>query len=126
MARAAAAARPSRAPETRTRPRSRPVVVQRQSRRRRLRRLRLGLATIPLVAVLFVGVVYVNSAQLGVTKTQGAVIRQTIAVQEQITSLQARQARRDLIVRNRAVGLGLVRPSTDDLHFVQARPLVKP
>lgn len=125
MARSAAAARPARVAQPKGRPRQRPVVVERQRRRRRMRgRLRLGLAVIPVIALLFGGVVYVNSLELGITKTQGAVTRHTIEVQEQITSLRAAQARRDLVVRNRAADLGLIRPLTEDLHFVTARRTV--
>lgn len=80
-----------------------------------------------MIATLFAGVVFVNSTELGVIKQQGAVTKHTIEVQEQITSLKTLQARRDLVVRNRAESLGFIRPLTPDLHFLDARtPLAGP
>lgn len=124
MARAATApARPARTPAPAPAPRRRPTVVTRQRRRRRARfRLRLGLATIPLVAVLFAGVIYVNSAELRVTKRQGEVVRRTAVVQGQIDMARAAQAKRDAVVRTRAEELGMVTPNSDDLHYIEARP----
>lgn len=121
MARAAtAAARPARQPQRA--PRQRPTVVQRRRRRVRFR-LRLGLATIPLVAILFAGVVFVNSAELKVTKRQGQIVRQTALVQEEIAQYKATQARKDVKVAAQAQQLGMVLPGSDQLRFVRARPL---
>jgi hypothetical protein len=129
MARSAAARQPSRAPAhaPRHRPRTRPVVVHRQRRRRRLRRRwRLGFAVIPMIAVLFAGVIFANSMELGLIKQQGAVAKHTIEVQGQIDSLQALKAHQDLVVRNRAASLGFVRPPTSQIGFIEVRPIPAP
>lgn len=120
MGRAAPARAPRQDPRRAPQKRRRPQVVARSRRPRR--RIRLGLTIIPIIAALFAGVIYVNSAELRVTKAQGNVTRQTIEVQEQIASLEAQRARRDLIVRNRAGSLGFVTALTEDLNFVTARP----
>ncbi len=121
MGRAATApARPARQPQRAPRPR--PMVVQRRRRRARFR-LRLGLATIPLVALLFAGVVYVNSAELKVTKRQGQIVRQSALVQEEIAQYKATQARKDVKVASQAQTYGMVLPGSDQLRFVRARPL---
>lgn len=117
-ARGAAAPRP--APAHAPRPRSRPRAVT-ATRRRRRTRLRLGLAVIPLVALLFGGVVYLNAAKLSVTKRQGQVARQMTAVQEQLVQLKAAQARADTDTIATAEKLGMIKPSSGDWTYVRAR-----
>jgi len=104
-------------------PRARPAElrVARRRRRRGRVRLRLGLLTIPLFALLFSGVVYVNSAELALIKRQGQVARQTAEVQEQIARLRASQNQMDVAVRARADRMGMFRPKSDDLRYIEAR-----
>ena len=87
--------------------------------------MRLGLAIIPLIATLFAGVVYVNSAELRVTKRQGQVARQTVAVQEQIAQLNATLAKRDVQVHAKADALGLILPTSEQLQFLDVRPVTR-
>ena len=129
MARSAAARQPSHAPShaPRHRPRTKPQVVHRQRRRHRLRRRwRLGFAVIPMIAILFGGVVFANSMELGLVKQQGAVAKHTIEVQGQIDSLQMLKAHQDLLVRNRAANMGFVRPPTSEIGFIDVRPVSGP
>ena len=128
MSTRAAAARDHAAPSRAPRPRTRPTEVRSRPRhRRRFRfRLRLGLLTIPLVAVLFAGVVFINSKELALVKRQGQVVRQTAAVQDQLARLNARQDKIDVTVRARAERMGMVSPSSDALQYVKARPTTTP
>jgi hypothetical protein len=76
---------------------------------------------IPLVALLFGGVVYLNAAKLSVTKRQGQVARQMTAVQEQLVQLKAAQARADTDTIATAEKLGMIKPSSGDWTYVRAR-----
>ncbi len=110
-------------PQAQPRPRTRPTEVRSRPRRRRSRlRIRLGLLSIPLVALLFAGVVYINSAELALVKRQGEVVRETARIQEQLAGLNGRQAKIDVTVRARAESLGMINPSSDALRYVTARP----
>ncbi len=108
------------------RPRPRPTAVRTQPRRRRRPRIRLGLLTIPLVALLFSGVVFINARELALVKRQGQVVRQTSEVQDQLAALTARQGKIDAGVRGWAEKTGMVSPSSDLLHYVTARPQTAP
>ena len=110
------APKPGARPKERTRPRAVPT-----SRRRRFR-LRLGLAVIPLVAVLFAGVVWLNAAKLSVTKRQGQIVRQIAGVGDQIGQLKSAQAQKNGEVIAWAEKQGMVRPGSADLTYVRARP----
>lgn len=112
-------------PQSSPRPRPRPTAVRTRPRRRRFR-VRLGLLSIPLVALLFAGVVYINSAELALVKRQGQVVRQTANVQEQLARLNARQDKIDVTVRARAENMGMISPSSDALRYVAARPAPAP
>lgn len=117
--RGALASRPAPAPGARPKTRSRPRAVP-VSRRRR--RFRLGLAVIPLVAVLFAGVVWLNAAKLSVTKRQGQIVRQIAAVGDQIGQLKTVESQKNGVVAAWATRQGMVRPGSADLTFVKARP----
>lgn len=122
--RTALATQPSRHPQERPRPRPRPQAVPAARRRRRARfRLRLGLAVIPVMAVLFGGVVWLNSAKLGVTKRQGQVARQTVLVRGEVSALKSQQAQSDSTVRKRAEQMGMIQPKSDDWTYLPARPV---
>jgi hypothetical protein len=116
-----ALARPAPRPSGPARPRTRPKAVP-AARKRRRPRIRLGLAVIPLVAILFAGVVWVNAAKLSVTKRQGQIARQMTAVQEQLMLLTAQQAQEDQTVKQTAENLGMIRPGSGDWTYVTARP----
>lgn len=120
--RGAAAARPQTRPQTPARPRPRPKAVPAARRRRRFRlRIRLGIAVIPLVGLLFMGIVYVNSAKLAVTKRQGQIATQMVAVQSEIARLQTRSAQSDAKVRKFAEAQGMTLPPSDEWVYVPAR-----
>ena len=121
-ARGALAAHPAPRPDTRPRERTRPRVVSAPRRRRRFRlRIRLGLAVIPLVAMLFAGVVWLNSAKLAVTKRQGQVARQSVLVREQVAGLKSRLAQSDSVVIKKAELQGMSRPESGEWTYVRAR-----
>ncbi len=115
-----AAARVATRPAARPQPQRR-AELQLARRRRRRPRIRLGLLVIPLFALLFSGVIYVNSAELALVKRQGQVARQTAEVQEQIARLQGTRSQTDVAVRARADRMGMFRPRSDDLRYIQAR-----
>lgn len=117
--RGAAATRPAPRPAGRPRERTRPRPVPRARRRRTFR---LGLTIIPLVAVLFSGVVWLNAATLSLTKKQGQVARQIGGVQDQLGQLKAAQAQFDNRIRAAAEKQGMVRPKSGDWTYVPARP----
>jgi hypothetical protein len=116
--RGALASRPAPAPGARPKARPRPRAVP-ASRRRRFR---LGLAAIPLVAVLFAGVVWLNAAKLSVTKRQGQIVRQIAAVGDQIGQLKTVESQKNGVVAAWATQQGMVRPTSAQLSFVKARP----
>lgn len=117
-----AAARDDEVARPAPRPRPRPRVVRSSARRRRQVRIRFGLLTIPLIALLFAGVVFINSKELSLVKRQGEVVRQTARVQEQLAQLNAKQEKADVTVRTRAEAMGMVNPSTDSIQYITARP----
>jgi len=119
--RGALATRPAPKPAVRPKERTRPRAVPSFRRRRRFR-LRLGLAIIPLVALLFAGVVWLNAAKLSVTKRQGQIVRQIAAVGDQIGGLKSAQAQADGQVIAWAEKQGMIRPGSADLTYVRARP----
>lgn len=119
--RGALATRPAPKPGARPRDRTRPRAVPTSRRRRRLR-LRLGLAVIPLVAILFAGVVWLNAAKLSVTKRQGQIVRQLAGVGDQIGQLKSAQAQADGGVIAWAEKQGMIRPGSAALTYVRARP----
>ncbi len=112
-------------PQPSSRPRPRPAAVRSPSRRRRFR-IRLGLLYIPLVALLFAGVVYINSKELALVKRQGEVARQTARIQEQLALTSGRQAKIDATVRARAESMGMISPSSDAIRYIAARPAPAP
>lgn len=119
--RAAAAAQPQTRPQQAPpRPRPRPKAVP-ASRRRKRGRMRLGIAAIPLIGVLFMGIVYVNSAKLAVTKRQGQIATQMVAMQSEIAQLQTQSAQSDAKVRKIAEGLGMTLPPSNEWVYVPAR-----
>lgn len=117
--RGALASRPAPAPGARPKARPRPRAVPASRRRRRFR---LGLAVIPLVAVLFAGVVWLNAAKLSVTKRQGQIVRQIAAVGDQIGQLKTVESQKNGVVAAWATRQGMVRPTSAQLSFVKARP----
>jgi len=119
--RGALASRPAPVPGARPKARSRPRAVP-AARRRKRARFRLGLAAIPVVAVLFAGVVWLNAAKLSVTKRQGQIVRQIAAVGDQIGQLKTVESQKNGVVAAWATREGMVRPGSTDLTFVKARP----
>ncbi len=117
--RGALASRPGPAPGARPKTRTRPRAVPASRRRRRFR---LGLAAIPLVAVLFAGVVWLNAAKLSVTKRQGQIVRQIAAVGDQIGQLKTVESQKNGVVAAWAERQGMMRPGSAQLTFVKARP----
>ena len=119
--RGALATQPGRRPDERPRPRPRPQAVP-AARRRRRPRFRLGLTVIPLVAVLFAGVVWLNSAKLAITKQQGQIARSTVLVREELSALKSQQAQSDAKVTKAAELAGMIRPKSDQWTYLTARP----
>jgi hypothetical protein len=91
-------------------------------RSRRRRSFRLGLAIIPLIALLFGGVVWLNAATLSLTKKQGQVARQIGGVQDQLGQLKAAQAQFDNRIRAAAEKQGMIRPTSGKWTYIPARP----
>lgn len=121
-ARGALASQPARRPDERQRPRTRPQAVPSSRRRSRTRfRLRLGLTVIPLIAVLFGGVVWLNSAKLAITKQQGQVARDTVGVSEELSILKSSQAQWDGKVVKKAELMGMTQPKSDGWTYLTAR-----
>ncbi len=121
--RGALATQPARRPDERGRPRTTPQAVPASRRRGRPRiRLRLGLTVIPLLAVLFAGVVWLNSAKLAITKKQGQVARSTVLVREELSALKSRQAQSDGAVRKAAEEMGMIQPKSGAWIYLPARP----
>ena len=121
-ARGAAATQPVRRPDERQRPRPRPQAVPSSRRRTRPRfRLRLGLTVIPLIAVLFAGVVWLNAAKLAITKQQGQVARDTVGVGEELSILKSQQAQFDGHVIKAAELMGMTQPKSDGWTYLTAR-----
>ena len=118
-ARGALATRPAPKPGARPKERTRPRAVP--ASRRRVR-VRLGLAVVPLVAVLFAGVVWLNAARLSVTKRQGQIVRQIAGVGDQIGQLKSAEAQKNGEVIAWAEKQGMIRPGSADLTYVRARP----
>lgn len=116
-----AAARVAPRPAARPRAARRPDLHLTRRRRRARVRIRLGLLTIPLLALLFSGVIYVNAAELELTKQQGQVARHTAEVQDQIARLRVTQSEMDVNVRARADRMGMYRPASGDLRYITVR-----
>lgn len=118
-----ATARPARshhgtatAPAARPRPRA---VAGRRARPRA--RLRLGRMVIPLIALLLMGVVWVNVAKLNLTTQAGQVVRHAEQVQAQTAELQARLVQRDGSVRARAAAeLGMEDAAPNSRQYLAA------
>ena len=117
--RGALATRPAPTPGARPKERTRPRAVPASRRRRRVR---LGFAVIPLVALLFAGVVWLNAARLSVTKRQGQIVRQIAGVGDQIGVLKTAESQKNGEVIAWAVRQGMIRPGSADLTYVRARP----
>ena len=84
--------------------------------------MRLGLAVIPVVAILFAGVVWLNSAKLAITKQQGQVARSTVLVREELSALKSQQAQSDSHVTKAAELMGMIQPTSGDWTYLPARP----
>ncbi len=117
--RSALATQPARRPDERPRPR--PQAVPAARRRPRIR-VRLGLAVIPVVAILFAGVVWLNSAKLALTKQQGQVARSSVLVREELSALKSQQAQSDSRVTKAAELMGMIQPTSGDWTYLPARP----
>ena len=115
----ALATQPARRPDERSRPQA--VPAARRRRRPRLR-VRLGLAVIPVVAILFAGVVWLNSSKLAITKQQGQVARSTVLVREELSALKSQQAQSDSRVTKAAELMGMIQPTSGDWTYLPARP----
>jgi len=114
---ASAAARPAPARAPVARPR-RPALARPRGRQRRS--TRLGLLLIPVVAILLGGIVWVNAAELRLTKQQGDVARRQARVQQQLTALKAREERMDTEVVDRATTLGMRFPTANEVTYLDA------
>ena len=77
---------------------------------------------IPLIAVLFGGVVWLNSAKLAITKQQGQVARSTVLVREEVSALKSKQAQSDSRVIKSAEELGMIQPKSGEWTYLPARP----
>ena len=117
--RSALATQPARRPDERPRPR--PQAVPADRRRPRIR-VRLGLAVIPVVAILFAGVVWLNSSKLAITKQQGQVARSAVLVREELSALKSQQAQSDSRVTKAAELMGMIQPTSDGWTYLPARP----
>ena len=117
--RGALATRPAPKPGARPKEQTRPRPVP--TSRRHLR-VRLGFAVIPLVALLFAGIVWLNAARLSVTKRQGQIVRQIAGVGDQIGQLKSAEAQKNGEVTAWAEKQGMIRPGSADLTYVRARP----
>jgi hypothetical protein len=79
------------------------------------------LAVIPLIAVLFGGVVWLNSAKLAITKQQGQVARDMVGVGEELSILKSQQAQLDGKVVKAAELMGMTQPTSDGWTYLAAR-----
>lgn len=77
---------------------------------------------IPVIAVLFSGVVWLNSAKLAITKQQGQVARSTVLVREELSALKSQQAQSDGRITKAAELMGMIRPKSDQWIYLTARP----
>lgn len=77
---------------------------------------------IPLVGVLFAGVVWLNAAKLEITKKQGQVARQTVLVREELSALKSKQAQENGRVIKQAELAGMIQPKSADWTYIPARP----
>jgi hypothetical protein len=75
---------------------------------------------IPVVAILLGGIVWVNAAELRLTKQQGDVARRQARVQQQLTTLKAREERMDTEVVDRATKLGMRFPTAKEVTYLDA------
>ena len=76
---------------------------------------------IPLIAVLFGGVVWLNSAKLAITKQQGQVARDTVSVGEELSAAKSQQAQVDGTVVKKAELMGMTQPKSDGWTYLAAR-----
>ena len=76
---------------------------------------------IPLIAVLFGGVVWLNSAKLAITKQQGQVARDTVGVGEELSILKSQQAQLDGTVVKAAELMGMIQPKSGGWTYLTAR-----
>ena len=77
---------------------------------------------IPLIAVLFGGVVWLNAAKLEITKKQGQVARSTVLVREELSALKSKQAQENGRVRKAAELQGMIQPKSDKWVYLRAKP----
>jgi hypothetical protein len=75
---------------------------------------------IPLVAVMFGGVVWLNAAKLDITKQQGQVARSTILVQQELSNLRSQQAQFDARVIKAAEQAGMTQPKSGEWTYLNA------
>jgi hypothetical protein len=80
------------------------------------------LTVIPLVAVMFGGVVWLNSAKLAITKQQGQVARSMVQVREDLAALKSQQAQSNSKVTKTAEQWGMSQPTSGEWTYVAARP----
>ncbi|HJZ60720.1 MAG TPA: hypothetical protein VKD47_01055 [Miltoncostaeaceae bacterium] len=73
-----------------------------------------------MVAILLGGIVWVNAAELRLTKQQGDVARRQARVQQQLTALKAREERMDTEVVDRATTLGMRFPTANEVTYLDA------
>ena len=76
---------------------------------------------IPLIAVLFAGVVWLNSAKLAITKQQGQVARDTVGVGEELSILKSQQAQFDGHVIKEFEADGKPEMTKGDINIVEKR-----
>jgi hypothetical protein len=89
------------APAHRPAPRPRPAAAPARGARPRTR-TRATRLIIPLIAILLMGIVWVNVAKLHLTTETGRVLQQAEEVQAQTAELESRLIQRDGSVRDRA------------------------
>jgi hypothetical protein len=118
-----AAARTAPAP-ARPRPRARPASRAgrpRTARARRRTRVRLGRLTIPVVALVLGGIVWINVAKLTLTHETGRVIERARSVEAETARLKSRFEQRNATVIARAEKrLGMVSPPSSEVAYLDA------
>lgn len=137
---AAATARTQRAQPQRTRPRPKrasgngqliPLAVGRTAVAVRqlpdsglMVRMTRGRAWIAVLGLLLVGIVALNVITLSFAATAGRIDQESQALSQEISILSGRDAQRSGAARVRHEGLaqGLVMPSADQVHYLQASP----
>ena len=74
-----------------------------------------------MIAVLFGGVVWLNSSKLAITKQQGQVARSVVLVREEVSALKSQQAQSDSRVIKAAEEMGMIQPKSGDWTYLAAR-----